>query len=104
MKASRLKRIAPSPIERLRRLRGDVAPDESKVRAAVKRFMQTPDGQLIIDWMVSQSYGRTLPEHAPESALRANETRKRFLDQFLSLAEDVSADASTTASTEGAGR
>lgn len=100
MKPSRLKRIAPDPVERLRRIRGDVRPDESQVRKAVTRVLGSDDGRLILDWMISQSYGRTLPEGAPESALRANEVRKRFLDQFLALAEEPSATATRPSTAE----
>lgn len=97
MKPARLNRIAPDPMERLRRIRGDVQPDESKVRAAARRVLASDDGKLILGWMIAQSYGRTLAEDAPESALRANEVRKRFLDQFLALAEEPSATADTPA-------
>lgn len=95
MKANQLARIAPNPFARLRRLRGDDAPDESEVRAALQRLFKTNDGQIFLNWMIAQSYGRSIPESADDSALRANEVRKRFLDQILSLAEDTSAVSET---------
>lgn len=104
MKPARLNRIASDPIERLRRIRGDVAPDESRVRAPARRVLGSDDGKLILDWMISQSYGRTLAEDAPESALRANEVRKRFLDQFLALAEEPSAVSQASSTAEPRGR
>lgn len=86
MRYAQLQRIAPDPIARLRRLRGMGAPEESEVRAAFSRLFKTNDGQILLNWMIAQSYGRTVPESAGESALRANEVRKKFLDQILSLA------------------
>lgn len=91
MNAEQLKRIAPDPLARLRRLRGEVAPADSEVRAAFVRLFKTADGQVLLNWMIARSYGLSLPENAADSALRANEVRKRFLDQILSLAEGTSA-------------
>lgn len=99
MKHDRLHRLAPDPMARLRRLRGDVEPDISSVRAAVTRLSKdrpdVGDWAIFFDWMLSQSYGKTLADDAPDSALRANETRKRFLDQISSLIEERSAVSET---------
>lgn len=92
----RLRRVAADPLARLRRLRGEDAPTDSKVRKAARNFVATADGQTLINWMLAQSYERALPTDASESALRENEARKRFLDQFLALAEEPR--ARTTAS------
>lgn len=91
MRHERLARIASDPIARLRRLRGDNAAQDSEVREAFQRVFKSNDGQILLNWMIAQSYGRTVPENADDSALRANEVRKRFLDQILALAEDTSA-------------
>ena len=100
MRHERLNRIAGDPIARLKRLRGDVQPDISSVQAAVHRLSKdrpdVGDWAIFFDWMLSQSYGRTLAEDASDSALRANEVRKRFLDQITSLIEDTSAKVSTS--------
>lgn len=102
MRHDRLKRVAPDPLSRLRRLRGDVEPDISSVQAAVTRLSKdrpdVGDWAIFFDWMLSQSYGKTLAEDASDSALRANEVRKRFLDQISSLIEDNSAKVSAPAS------
>jgi hypothetical protein len=95
MRHERLKRIAGDPISRLRRLRGDVEPDISSVRSAITRLSKdrpdVGDWAIFFDWMIAQSYGKTLAEDASDSALRANEVRKRFLDQISSLIEEPSA-------------
>lgn len=100
MRHERLTRIAGDPIARLKRLRGDVQPDISSVQAAVLRLSKdrpdVGDWAIFFDWMLSQSYGKTLAEDASDSALRANEVRKRFLDQISSLIEDTSAKVSAS--------
>lgn len=101
MRHSRLKRIAGDPIERLRRLRGEVAPEEDEARAAISRVFKTADGKVLLEYMIAQSYGRSLSEDADESALRANEARKKFLDQILALAEETSAQATADTSQPG---
>lgn len=90
MRHARLHRLARDPLERLRKLRGQGEPEPSRLRGAVSRLLASTDGQIILDWLVAQSYGRTAPGGAPDSALRENEARKRFLDQFLALAEEPS--------------
>lgn len=93
MKAHQLARLGTDPIARLRRLRGEENPSDDSVREAFQRLFKTKDGQIFLNWMIAQSYGRSVPDGAPDSALRANEVRKRFLDQIVSLAEDTSANS-----------
>lgn len=100
MRHARLNRIARDPTERLRRLRGEVAPEPDRVREAVKRVLQTADGQVMLEWMVAKTYGFTVPSSAPDSALRENEARKRFLNQFLALAEEPSESAQASTGAE----
>lgn len=104
MRHDRLKRIAPDPLARLRRIRGDIEPDISSVQAAVTRLSkdrpEVGDWAIFFDWMISQSYGKTLAEDASDSALRANEVRKRFLDQISGLIEDTSAKVSASTPTD----
>ncbi|TXH12888.1 MAG: hypothetical protein E6R03_12175 [Hyphomicrobiaceae bacterium] len=85
---NRIARVAPDPIARLRRLRGEHEPASDDVRVALTRLFKTADGRVLLDYLVSQSYARRLPSDAPESALRENEVRKNFLDQILAQAEE----------------
>lgn len=102
MRHARLNRISPDPLTRLRRLRGDELPDENEVRRATASVLASNDGKVLLNWMIAQSYGRSLPEGADESALRANEVRKKFLDQIMALAEEPR--ASRQSDTKSAGR
>ncbi len=88
MKKQHLSRLGPDPLARLRRIRGDETIEEDGVREAVKRLYQTKDGQILFNWMIAQSYGKTLAEDASESALRANEVRKKFVDRIMALASE----------------
>lgn len=101
MNSNQLARIAADPISRLRRLRGDDAPQESEARQAIQRVFKTHDGLVFLNWMIAQSYGKSIPESAGDSALRANEVRKRFLDQILSLAEDNAVSETPTPAKRG---
>lgn len=88
MRAARLGRFGVDPIARLRRIRGDAPPEASDLNKAARTVFATKEGRMLLDWMLAQSYGRTVTADAPESALRENEARKRFFDQFLALGEE----------------
>lgn len=88
MRPDRLRRIAADPIARIRRLKGLQTPITESVHEAATRIFKSKDGLILLSWLIAQSYGKSLPEAAPDSALRANETRKRFVDAILRLSED----------------
>ena len=98
MRQARLERFGVDPLKRLRRLRGDYAPEPSDLQKAVRRILASPDGKMLANWMFAQSYGRTVIADAPDSALREMEARKRFFDQILALAEEPSESAQPSAS------
>jgi hypothetical protein len=81
------------PIGRLRRLRGDKPIEPSKLAKAVTRIANSPDGKLLLEWLWAQTYGRSLAEDAPDSALREQAANKRLLDKILTLIEEPHASA-----------
>ena len=94
MRQRNFKALGADPLARLRRLRGDTLPEPTEINKAARTVYATREGKLLFDWMLSQSYGKTAPPDASDSALREIEVRKRFFDQILALAEEPRESAS----------
>lgn len=72
----------------LARMRGkDEVFNEDTIADIVFRVAQTPDGDQFLSWLYKQTLGATLPDDAPDGALRADAARKKFGQQIFNLVE-----------------
>lgn len=72
----------------LARMRGKPAVmDEETIADVVFRVSQSKEGDQFLTWIYSQTVGVTLPDDAPDGALRADAARKKFGQQILNLVE-----------------
>lgn len=94
-----------SPIERLRRIRGEnekPAVDIDAPERVARRVFNTADGAKLLDWIWFETYGRRPSADASDGALREQHGARIFYDRLVGLlTEDSSDDGSNP---EPAGR
>jgi hypothetical protein len=72
----------------LNRMRGKASlPDEETIADIAFRVAQTDDGDRFLTWVYHQTLGATLPDDAPDGALRADAARKKFATTIFNLVE-----------------
>ncbi len=72
----------------LNRMRGkDYRPDEETLGDLLWRIAQTDDGDRFLTWVHNQTLGVSLPDDAPDGALRADAARKKFATTIFNLVE-----------------
>jgi hypothetical protein len=72
----------------LARMRGKAeVTDEESIADIIFRVAQTPEGDQFLTWVYQKTLGVTLPDDAPDGALRADAARKKFGQQIFNLVE-----------------
>lgn len=74
------------PIERLRRLRGDEPARPAPISDAITRIANSNDGQILLEWLWTESYGRRAPKS--DNEMRERDGQMKLFDRLIAHIEE----------------